>query len=78
MIHAFCAPGKAATTAFMLAMNGELVHKIKEHPYLAGTDNVILVDTDNPWFASDDLIDPSGQWADGCWIGNDPGTGETK
>jgi len=40
---AFCAPGRRADAAATLAIKGERVEAIVEHPYLAGASEVIVV-----------------------------------
>jgi hypothetical protein len=40
---AYCGPGRAAATAFILALDGETVDAIEETPHLPDPDMILLV-----------------------------------
>jgi hypothetical protein len=40
---AYCAPGSRAVAELVLAVKGEAVTGVTEHPYLAGWDGILLV-----------------------------------
>jgi hypothetical protein len=42
---AYCAPGRQFTAALTLALKGERVAEIREHPWLEGSADVLVVNT---------------------------------
>lgn len=54
---AYCAPGMKVATALALMLRGETVSEVIEHPYLAGSTDVLSVNPDA--FAPQEfLLDP--------------------
>lgn len=46
---AYCAPGRREVAALVLALRGEQVSGVTEHPWLAGWDGIILVAPPGEW-----------------------------